>query len=115
MLSPLRVCGLTTEEIRKRSRKAGLFTWDKPAYACLATRFPAGMEITKELLARVEAAEKAMMDLGFSDLRVRVFHDAARVQVRERDMERLLAQRKDVLGALKPYFNVVMLDLEGRP
>ena len=115
VLSPLRVCGLTKEEIRKRSRKAGLFTWDKPAYACLATRFPAGTEITKELLARVEAAEKAMMDLGFSDLRVRVFHDAARVQVRERDMERLLAQRKNVLGALKPYFNVVMLDLEGRP
>lgn len=115
VLSPLRVCGLTKEEIRKRSRKAGLFTWDKPAYACLATRFPAGTEITKELLARVEAAEKALMDLGFSDLRVRVFHDAARVQVRERDMERLLAQRKDVLGALKPYFNVVMLDLEGRP
>ena len=59
VLSPLRLCGLTKDEIRKRSREAGLFTWDKPAYACLATRIPSGMQITGELLARVEGAEGA--------------------------------------------------------
>ena len=51
--SPLRECGLTKAEIRARSREAGLFTWDKPAYACLATRVPAGEAITAETLARV--------------------------------------------------------------
>lgn len=114
VLSPLRLCGLTKEEIRKRSREAGLFTWNKPAYACLATRFPAGTEITKEMLARVEAAEAMLMDLGFTDLRVRVFHGAARIQVRAADMERLLAQKDTILAALKPNFQGVMLDLEGR-
>ena len=54
--SPLRECGLTKAEIRARSKEAGLFTWDKPAYACLATRVPAGEAITADLLARVEGA-----------------------------------------------------------
>ena len=54
--SPLRECGLTKDEIRARSKAAGLFTWDKPAYACLATRVPAGEAITADLLARVEGA-----------------------------------------------------------
>ena len=54
--SPLRECGLTKDEIRRRSREAGLFTWDKPAYACLATRIPSGMTITSERLAVTEKA-----------------------------------------------------------
>lgn len=55
--SPLRECGLTKADIRRLSREAGLFTWDKPAYACLATRIPTGEAITGEILARVEGAE----------------------------------------------------------
>ncbi|MFR7999821.1 MAG: TIGR00268 family protein [Flavonifractor plautii] len=62
--SPLRECGLTKADIRRLSREAGLFTWDKPAYACLATRIPTGEAITGEILARVEGAEDALFRLG---------------------------------------------------
>jgi len=55
--SPLRECGLTKAEVRRLSKAAGLFTWDKPAYACLATRIPTGVEITGEMLQRTETAE----------------------------------------------------------
>lgn len=55
--SPLRECGLTKSDVRRLSREAGLFTWDKPAYACLATRVPAGQPITARDLAVTEAAE----------------------------------------------------------
>ena len=79
--SPLREAGLTKAEIRECSRRAGLFTWDKPAYACLATRIPAGTPLSAQALARVERAEDALRSMGFSDLRVRVHADAARIQL----------------------------------
>lgn len=69
--SPLREAGLTKEEIRQMSKEAGLFTWNKPAYACLATRIPTGTEITKELLKTTEQAESYLMTLGFRDFRLR--------------------------------------------
>lgn len=113
--SPLRLCGLTKEEIRERSRQAGLFTWNKPAYACLATRFPTGTGITEAGLMRVEAAEKLLFSLGFSDFRVRVFHGAARIQVKEAQLGRLMEQRETIVAALRRDFVAVLLDLEGRP
>lgn len=70
--SPLRECGLTKDEIRRRSKEAGLFTWDKPAYACLATRIPTGTEITRERLCRTEAAESYLAEIGLTDFRVRL-------------------------------------------
>ena len=76
--SPLRECGLTKAEIRAQSKKAGLFTWNKPAYACLATRIPTGTAITAGDLERVEAAEGALFALGFTDFRVRLLSGAAR-------------------------------------
>ena len=115
VLSPLRLCGLTKEEIRRRSREAGLFTWDKPAYACLATRFPAGTPITEAGLAKVERAENRLFALGFTDFRVRYFEGAARIQVPQGQMARLLEQREAVLDALRQDFRGVFLDLEGRP
>lgn len=114
VLSPLRLCGLTKQEIREKSREAGLFTWNKPAYACLATRFPAGTEITAEGLQRVEQAERALFRLGFTDFRVRVYHGAARIQLPESQMERGLALRYEILEQLRPLFQGVFLDLEGR-
>ena len=69
--SPLRECGLTKAEIRARSREAGLFTWDKPAYACLATRIPAGEVLTGEKLHATEEAEAYLSSLGFTDFRIR--------------------------------------------
>ena len=112
--SPLRECGLTKAEIRARSREAGLFTWDKPAYACLATRVPAGEAITAETLARVEGAEDALFRLGYTDFRVRVFHSAARIQLPRGQMERAVREAETIQAALKPYFTPILLDLEGR-
>ena len=112
--SPLRECGLTKAEIRARSREAGLFTWDKPAYACLATRVPAGETITAETLARVEGAEDALFRLGYTDFRVRVFHGAARIQLPRGQMERAVREAETIQAALKPYFTPILLDLEGR-
>ena len=112
--SPLRECGLTKAEIRARSKEAGLFTWDKPAYACLATRVPAGEAITAETLARVEGAEDALFRLGYTDFRVRVFHGAARLQLPRGQMERAVREAEELRQALKPYFTPILLDLEGR-
>ena len=112
--SPLRECGLTKTEIRARSRTAGLFTWDKPAYACLATRVPAGRRIDRELLQRVEAAERELFALGFTDFRVRVFHVAARIQLSPEQMAEALKRREDILARLKKYFDIVLLDMETR-
>ncbi len=112
--SPLRECGLTKGDIRRLSREAGLFTWDKPAYACLATRLPTGERLTREMLERVEMGENALFSLGFSDFRVRVYHGAARLQLPQGQMAQALARREEILRALHPYFETVFLDLKGR-
>ena len=114
VLSPLRLCGLSKAQIRELSREAGLFTWDKPAYACLATRVPTGEAITEALLARVEGAEQVLFSLGFTDFRVRVFYDAARVQLKPAQMQQALSRRSEILENIKPYFEIVLLDLKGR-
>lgn len=112
--SPLRECGLTKDEIRRRSREAGLPIWDKPAYACLATRVPTGTPLTAELLGRVERAEAALAALGFSDYRVRVLHGAARIQLRAEQFARAVKERDAIRAALAPLFDAVLLDLEAR-
>lgn len=112
--SPLRECGLTKDEIRRLSKEAGLFTWDKPSYACLATRIPTGCAITGEILQRVEKAEDALFSLGFTDFRVRVFNDAARLQFPESQMSTALEMKGRIIEAMKPYFPIILLDLGGR-
>lgn len=112
--SPLRECGMTKVEIRKLSQIGGLFTWDKPAYACLATRIPAGQAITVEVLQRVENAENTLFSLGFTNFRVRVYHNAARLQFPQTQMELLMEKRLEILTLLKPYFEIVLLDMETR-
>lgn len=112
--SPLRECGLTKAMIRQESRKAGLFTWDKPAYACLATRVPTGRTITPELLRRVEGAETALFALGFTDFRVRLYDDAARLQLPEGQLAKAVEQRQAIRQALAPWFDIVLLDTQTR-
>ncbi len=112
--SPLRECGLTKAMIRQESRKAGLFTWDKPAYACLATRVPTGRTITSELLRRVEGAETALFALGFTDFRVRLYDEAARLQLPEGQLAKAVKQRQAIRQALAPWFDVVLLDTQTR-
>ncbi|MBM6886617.1 ATP-dependent sacrificial sulfur transferase LarE [Pseudoflavonifractor phocaeensis] len=112
--SPLRECGITKAEVRRMSKEAGLFTWDKPAYACLATRVPTRTAITREALEKVERGENALFRLGFSDFRVRLLGDAARIQVPADQMERALALRGEINQALEADFSAVLLDLAGR-
>ncbi len=83
VLSPLRECGLTKADVRRLSRAAGLFTWDKPSYACLATRVPTGEPITQEKLQNVEAAEGFLAQLGFKDFRVRLMPTGAKLELSE--------------------------------
>ena len=112
--SPLRECGLTKGEVRRLSKEAGLFTWDKPAYACLATRIPAGEEITREKLQKTEAAESLLFSLGFSDFRVRLLGERAMIQLPEGQLPLLLERRGQVLDGLKGKYSAVLLDLEPR-
>lgn len=114
VLSPLRICGLTKTEIRQRSKDAGLFTWDKPAYACLATRIPTGEEITAGKLGATEAAEGYLQKLGFRDFRVRRFGEAARLQVRKEQLGLVTEHREEILTELKKYYAHVLLDMEVR-
>ena len=114
VLSPLRECGLTKGEIRRLSREAGLFTWEKPSYACLATRVSAGNPLTEEILTKIEKGEDALTAMGFSDFRIRVFHDAARLQLPESQLKLAVQKREELLKILKPHFPTVLLDLETR-
>ena len=112
--SPLREAELTKAMIREKSRLAGLFTWDKPAYACLATRIPTGETITEEKLTRTEWAESYLMGLGFSDLRVRLLGSCARVQLPKEQQEAFLDRREEILAVLKTRYSGVLLDMEAR-
>lgn len=114
VLSPLRMCSLTKDEIRRLSKEAGLFTWDKPAYACLATRIPSGDAITLEKLRATERAEGALFAMGFRDFRVRRMGDAAKLQLRDDQLNMALANRKRILSALRGDYSAVLLDLEVR-
>ena len=114
VFSPLRECGLTKSQIRQLSKEAGLFTWNKPAYACLATRIPTGEELTAEKLAATEIAEDYLFSLGFSDFRVRSREGHARLQLPEAQLPLLLEHRKEILEKLKEHYQTVSLDLEVR-
>ena len=112
--SPLRECGLSKHAVRALSKEAGLFTHDKPAYACLATRIPTGEAITHDKLRRTERAESYLSELGFRDFRVRSQENTAKIQVRAQDLPLVMAHRDDILKELQKDYTAVLLDLEVR-
>lgn len=112
--SPLRESGLTKDEIRRLSKEAGLFIWNKPAYACLATRIPTGEPIAAEKLQKTEQAEDYLFSLGLTDFRVRMFGDAARLQFTKEQLPKVLEKRTEIIKELKKYYDAVLLDLEVR-
>ena len=114
VLSPLRLCGLTKETIRERSRWAGLFTWDKPAYACLATRVRTGQPLDEKTLFRVEAAENALLWLGFSDFRVRTFDGRARLEFTADQIGEARESFDKIRALLAPYFTQIESELRER-
>lgn len=111
---PLVEAGFTKDDVRAWSRRLGLRTWDKPAAACLASRVPYGTEVTVGVLTRVDRAEAALRLLGFRALRVRHYGDVARLEVPVADLERVVALREAVVGAVRAAgYRYVTLDLEG--
>ena len=114
VLSPLRFCGIAKAQVRALSKQAGIFTWNKPAYACLATRLPAGEEITAGALERIERCEKRLMDIGFEDFRIRTEGRNARIELTEVQISMALERRKDILRALENDFEEISLSLRAR-
>lgn len=106
--SPLRECGIVKSEVRRMAREAGLPVWDKPSYACLATRVPTGTPLTAGDLARVERGEAALMARGLSDFRLRLRGEDALLQVRseQTDLARALLAEHPLAGD----FAQVLLD-----
>lgn len=114
ILSPLRSAGFSKQDIREASKELGIFTWNKPSYACLASRIPYGEEITAEKLAMVERAEQALIDMGFKEMRVRCHGNLARIEVAESDFEKAVVYCKEIAAAVKNAgFLYAALDLEG--
>jgi uncharacterized protein len=114
--SPLLEAGLTKAEIRQASAALGLPTWDKPSFACLASRFPYNTNISREALQQVDAAEEFLYRLGFRQLRVRHYGDTARIEVEPQDIPRLAEAetRAQVVRRLRELgYRHVTLDLVG--
>lgn len=116
IISPLRVAGLRKSEVRELSRELGLKTWDKPSFACLASRFVYGELISPEKLLMVDKAEELLMALDFKQFRVRIHGNIARIEILPEDFARIIQEetRTRIYNALKDFgFSYVTLDLKG--
>ncbi len=114
--SPLKEAHLTKDEIRHFSKELDLSTWDKPSFACLASRFPYGMKITKENLGKVDKAERFLRGFGIPQVRVRHYEQTARIEVPQEDIPRLVDEqvRKQLISYFKELgYTYISVDLEG--
>ena len=116
IVSPLLEAGLTKAEIRLLSQELGLETWNKPSFACLASRFVYGEAITDKRLSMVDQAEQTLLDLGFRQFRVRIHGDLALIEILPEEFAQIMkAETRDrITRNLKEYgFSYVTLDLTG--
>jgi len=114
VISPLKDVGLTKQEIKDLSRKMQLDTWDKPAFACLASRFPYGIEITKSRLEAVEKAESFLSSLDIKQFRVRYHNKIARIEVNKDDFQLVINHSNKIVKRFKELgFKYITLDIEG--
>ncbi len=116
VISPLRQSGFTKNDIRILARNLGLPMWNKPSFACLATRIPYGQRITAAKLDRIDAAERIISDLGFSQVRVRCNNECASIEVEPSEITHLeqLCKERDIFRKLKELgFCEVKIDPKG--
>lgn len=114
--SPLKDVGLTKAEIRELSHEKGLATWDKPSFACLASRIRTGDTISEERLSMIERAEELLRDLGFHQVRARYHGDLVRIELEPGELARAVdsATREQLVSGLQAIgFEYVTLDLVG--
>ena len=114
--SPLKEAGLTKADIRALSQQMGLPTWNKPSFACLSSRFVYGDTITESKLSMVDQAEQFLLDLGFSQVRVRIHETLARIEVVPEELNTLMQPetREAIVHAFKAYgFTYITADLIG--
>jgi len=114
--SPLKEALFKKIEVRELSKELGLPTWDKPSFACLASRFPYGEEITEQGLRMVDEAEDFLFGLGFKQVRVRHYGNLARIEILNEEMSRLMngSLREKVVSHLKGIgYRYITLDLQG--
>ncbi len=111
---PMVEAALTKQDIRDIARELGIRVWDKPAFACLSSRFPYGEEITAEKLAQVEAAEDVLRKAGLQQFRVRYHREVARIEIPPDDFAKVLDRREEITAEIKATgFLHVALDLLG--
>jgi len=116
VLSPLADAGLTKQEIRSLSERAGLKVWNKPASACLSSRIEYGRAVSREALAAIEAGEDALRDLGFKQARVRHHGEIVRIEIARDELDRAFSpEMAPILVPIfkKLGFKYVTLDCEG--
>ena len=114
MVSPLVDAGFRKADVRALAAHLGMENASKPQAACLSSRFPYGSRITEARLAQVEAAEDALAELGFGQLRVRHHEDVARLELPAEELPRAVAQREEVERRIKAVgYRYVALDLGG--
>ncbi|OGW02621.1 MAG: TIGR00268 family protein, partial [Nitrospinae bacterium RIFCSPHIGHO2_02_FULL_39_82] len=114
--SPLKEAGLTKEDIRALSKELELKTWNKQSFACLASRFPYGKEITADKLSMVDKAEDFLLSMGFRQVRVRHYDEMARIEVSKDEIKKLFnnGTSEKISKRLKEIgFKYVTVDLEG--
>ncbi len=114
--SPLRECGFTKSDIRSVAKAVGLAVWDKPSYACLASRFAYGETISEKGLDMVDRAEQLLRELGFRQSRVRIHGSIARIEIMPKEFPRLLEEqcRTRISEDFKKIgFSYAALDLTG--
>lgn len=114
VISPLKESRLTKNDIRSFSKELELKTWNSPSMACLASRIPYGVEITKEKLKMVELSEEFLLSKGFKQFRVRYYDKLARIEVLKDEIPKIISISNEVIGKLKEIgFTYITIDLEG--
>ncbi|TET53837.1 MAG: ATP-dependent sacrificial sulfur transferase LarE [Actinobacteria bacterium] len=114
VVSPLKESGISKNEVRELAKKEGLKNWNKPAMACLASRFPYGQIIEEQKLQMVEEAEDFLFDLGLSQVRVRIDKDTARIEVLPAEFDKIINNSNKISDYFKTIgFIFITLDLQG--